>query len=90
MKTPRPYRFPTTYPASIYTSEGVKGGFFTDITLAGARLVNVGGVKVGETVSFFALSHQISALVMWIDGENAGVEFQPQLTREQFKLLCRQ
>ena len=88
METSRPFRVPTNYLASIYTSEGVKGGFLTDVTPAGARLENVGGVKVGEVVGFMLLSHQVSALVIWIDGGSAGVEFQPQLTREQFKLLC--
>ena len=85
----RPYRFPTTYPASIHTSEGIKDGVFTDITRAGARLENVGGLKVGEVVRFMLLSHEVSALVIWIDGDNAGVEFLPELSMMQFNIMFR-
>ena len=85
----RPYRFPTTYPASIYTSEGIQGCVFTNITRTGARLENVGGLKVGEVVRFMLLSHQLAASVKWVDGEDAGVEFQPQLSTMQFNIMFR-
>ena len=85
----RPYRFPTNYPAKIHTSEGVKDGVFTNVTRTGARLENVGGLKVGEVVRFFLLSHQLAASVKWVDGEDAGVEFQPQLSTMQFNIMFR-
>lgn len=89
MKRFRPYRCPTDRLVTIRTSQGTKNCKVVDVTRAGAKLTGVNGLKNGDKVRLVALSHQLSAIVRWVDGQSAGVEFQPQLSQMQYNHFHR-
>lgn len=89
MKRFRPYRFPTDYPIKVSAREGLKHARVVNVTYKGAKLENVAGLRSGEKIYLLALTQQIPAIVKWVDGECAGLEFRPELSQMQYQMLSR-